>query len=310
MTIHASKGLEFPVCYFATMHSKFNISDLNEKFLFDNKYGIISPYFKEGIGKTFVKDLVKENYLKEEISEKIRLLYVALTRPKEKFIIVTSFNDKNISIEKVRSFLDILTCCKDYLLPYIKNVSLDDIHLTKDFNLIKKTNYADIIDKTDEKINIDEISINNQEIHKEKISKETHNLLDKDTREKMKFGTYMHEVLELIDFKNPKIDSIDKYYRDRIMKFIDQIDVTNIINIYKEYEFSYSDGDNIYHGIIDLILEYPESIMIVDYKLKNVDDPNYVKQLNSYKEYISLKTNKKIDIYLFSILSGTFTKVS
>ena len=56
--------------------------------MFDNKYGIITPYYKEGIGKTFVKELVKDMYLKEEVSEKIRLFYVALTRAKEKFIIV------------------------------------------------------------------------------------------------------------------------------------------------------------------------------------------------------------------------------
>ena len=35
----------------------------------DNKYGIITPYFKEGIGETIYKTLMKENYIKEEISE-------------------------------------------------------------------------------------------------------------------------------------------------------------------------------------------------------------------------------------------------
>ena len=47
MTIHTSKGLEFSVCYFPLLYKEFNLRDLNEKFLFDNKYGIITPYFKE-----------------------------------------------------------------------------------------------------------------------------------------------------------------------------------------------------------------------------------------------------------------------
>ena len=45
MTIHASKGLEYPVCYFAGFDSKFNLSDIKERIFYDNKYGIIKhPY--------------------------------------------------------------------------------------------------------------------------------------------------------------------------------------------------------------------------------------------------------------------------
>ena len=313
MTIHGSKGLEFPICYFAILHSKFNISDLNEKILYNEKYGIVTPYYKEGIGKTFVKDLVKDYYLREEISEKIRLFYVALTRAREKFIIVTSLKKKNISsIENIRSFLDLLSFNEDIIKPYIKELSLDCINLSKDYNYIKKSNYKDVIDKESEVIKIDEIQIDNEVIHKEKISKETHSLIDKETKEKMKFGTYMHEVLEYIDFKNPNLENmkIDNYYKNKIINFIKQINISDVINVYKEYEFTYQKDDNDYHGIIDLILEYNDSIKIIDYKLKNVDDENYIKQLSSYRDYISLKTRKKIDIYLFSIIDGTLNKLS
>ena len=80
------------------------------------------------------------------------------------------------------------------------------------------------------------------------------------------------------------------------------IDTKDIINVYKEYEFSYEKDDNYFHGIIDLILEYEDKIKIIDYKLKNIDDENYDKQIKTYKEYLSTKTNKKIETYLFSIL--------
>ena len=42
--------------------------------------------------------------------------------------------------------------------------------------------------------------------------------------------------------------------------------------------------------------------MIIDYKLKNIDDDNYLKQLNGYKEYIEHKLGKETHIYLYSVL--------
>ena len=75
MNIHKSKGLEFSVCYYSGLYKKFNIRDFNDRFMFDNKYGIITPYYKDGIGFVISKILAKDEYIKEEISEKIRLLY-------------------------------------------------------------------------------------------------------------------------------------------------------------------------------------------------------------------------------------------
>ena len=49
--------------------------------------------------------------------------------------------------------------------------------------------------------------------------------------------------------------------------------------IYKEYEFIYEEEKEEYHGIIDLLLIKENENIIVDYKLKNIDDENYTKQL-------------------------------
>ncbi len=313
MTIHASKGLEFPICYFASLHSTFNIRELNEKFLYNNKYGIVTPYFDEGIGKTFVKDLVKEEYIKEEISEKIRLFYVALTRAKEKMIVVTSYknNNRNRNLENCRSFLDILSFVKENMKDYIFNVDLSKINLTKNYNLVKEYNYRENIEHTDLKISFFELDILNNILNKERISKETKDLLDKDIKEKMEFGKYIHKVLEYIDFKNFDISlfSIPEFYKTRIDKFINLVNKEEIINVYKEYEFSYINNDIYEHGIIDLILEYDNHIKIIDYKLKNIKDGDYRRQIEKYKEYLSNKTNKKIDTYLFSIIDGTLERI-
>ncbi len=302
MTIHASKGLEFPVCYFSMLDSKFNISELNEKFMYSNRYGILSPYFKEGIGTTFVKNLIKEDYLNEEISEKIRLFYVALTRAKEKMVLITSFDKEKNSILDSRCFLDMLTLIKDDINKYIKNIDINSLGITKDYNLIKEGNYKDSIKNTDKVINIREFEKEVKEEKYKRASKDIKGMITKEEKEKMIFGTKIHELLEYIDFKNPDYSSVDSKYRDSIKYLIDNIDIDDAINIYKEYEFLYYKDDVKHHGIIDLLLEYDDKYKIIDYKLKNIDDVEYKEQLNEYRKYIESKTNKKIETYLYSII--------
>jgi len=313
MTIHASKGLEFPICYFASLHSLFNIRELNEKFLCSNKYGIIAPFYKEGIGTLFVKNLVRENYINEEISEKIRLFYVALTRAKEKMIMVTSFNlEKKVSsLANSRSFLDMLSYIYSDIEKYVSNISIDKLKLTKDYNLIKKYNYKDCIESTTDTLLIKEFNVSKNNLSKNKISKSVDLVIDKKTREYIEFGKMIHQVLEFIDFKNPNFDCLDisLFYKKKIEEFINLITKDKVLNLYKEYEFMYQDGNIYQHGIIDLIVEYDDRLSIIDYKLKNLVDDNYIKQLNNYKKYIATKTNKKIDIYLFSIVDGILEKV-
>ena len=57
------------------------------------------------------------------------------------------------------------------------------------------------------------------------------------------------------------------------------------------------------------MIEDENEIKIIDYKLNNIKDENYLKQLNGYKNYISKISNKDINIYLYSILSNTLEKL-
>ena len=70
-----------------------------------------------------------------------------------------------------------------------------------------------------------------------------------------------------------------------------------------------SEEEKEYHGVIDLMLEYEDYINIIDYKLKNIDDSAYQKQLQGYQKYIQKKTNKKVYLYLYSILDSHLEKV-
>ena len=315
MTIHKSKGLEYHICYFANLYKSFNISELNEKFLYSNKYGIITPYFDEGIGNTIYKTLIKDDYIKEEISEKIRLFYVALTRAKEKMIMVIPYSDinsfnnelvlKNNLKEQYRSFLDIINSVKNRLEKYLIKVEIPN--LTKDYNLIKENNY-DISEFKE--LKVENINIPNEEIKENSFSKKINEVITKDKKKILEFGTYFHELLENLDF-NQEINLENKFYQEKINNFLKSDVLKNIkyAKIYKEYEFMYIKDDTKYHGIIDLMLEYDDHIDIIDYKLKNVEDDKYLKQLNGYKEFVATKTNKVINLYLYSIVDTKFLKI-
>ena len=56
---------------------------------------------------------------------------------------------------------------------------------------------------------------------------------------------------------------------------------------YKEYEFIYQEDKTFKRGIIDLLIEADDKIIIIDYKLKNTLDESYQKQLLGYKKAIS-----------------------
>ena len=73
-------------------------------------------------------------------------------------------------------------------------------------------------------------------------------------------------------------------------------------NIIKEYEFIYEKENVEYHGIIDLLIEYEDYIDIIDYKLKDTSDIEYLSQLRGYREYIENLTGKNVNIYLYSIV--------
>ena len=80
--------------------------------------------------------------------------------------------------------------------------------------------------------------------------------------------------------------------------------------MYKEYEFIYKEDNKLLHGIIDLLIENPDKMIIVDYKLKNIDDSNYDKQLNGYRKYIKEKTNKETYCYLYSIIDEKYREIN
>src|SRR5699024_10824337 len=91
MTIHKSKGLEFPVVMVGGMDRPFNLQDLNKRYLLDKNLGFATQYIdpvKRITYPTLYFQALKKEKLHEQLAEEIRVLYVALTRAKEKLVMV------------------------------------------------------------------------------------------------------------------------------------------------------------------------------------------------------------------------------
>lgn len=104
MSIHKSKGLEFPVVFLSSTGKQFNLLDLNQNILLHQEMGIGVKYIdydKQVQYDTMSKAALKTKILKETLSEEMRILYVALTRAKEKLIITGIEKDYNKNIEKL-----------------------------------------------------------------------------------------------------------------------------------------------------------------------------------------------------------------
>ena len=210
--------------------------------------------------------------------------------------------------EKYSSFYDIIKSIISNLEDYTKEV---DVEITKDYKLNK-----DIKELTKNKSNlvVNELDINKEIIEEGHFSKDIPHLITKEEQALMDFGTKVHEVLELMDFKENNLDkfNVDDSIKDKINKFLNTELIKNNIdsNMYKEYEFIYNEDNQKLHGIIDLLIENEDKMIIVDYKLKNIDDSNYDKQLNGYRKYIMEKTNKETYCYLYSILDEKYREIN
>ena len=87
MSIHKSKGLEFPVCFVAGLGKSFNKQDVNASMLFSVDYGIATDAIDPTLRtkeSTVMKQAMRSQLMIENLGEELRVLYVAMTRAREK----------------------------------------------------------------------------------------------------------------------------------------------------------------------------------------------------------------------------------
>ncbi len=90
VTAHKSKGLEFPVCFVCNTHHRFNMDDLSENLLYHPRVGIgLKLAYEGGMAclNTPIREAVAIELYNAQIDEEMRILYVALTRARERLYI-------------------------------------------------------------------------------------------------------------------------------------------------------------------------------------------------------------------------------
>ena len=233
MSIHKSKGLEFPIVICSGMGRNFNTMDFRKDVLYHHElgYGPQIVDFERRISyPSIAKEALKCKINIENISEEMRILYVALTRAKEKLIITSSIKDieqnmhkwsSNISTEKMVSKYDILNGKNymDWMMPaIIKHKDLEDIRET--YNLSTSISMEDESKWSVKTWSRDDIDFEKQEKEGIREVLNTMDLSQHDTE-------YYEQIEKKLNFEYPYLG---------VVKKAASISVTEIKKRQEEYE--------------------------------------------------------------------------
>lgn len=202
MSIHKSKGLEFPVVFLSNINKKFNMMDLNEKILLHSELGLgfeIIDLDKRIRYPSIFKKTIQDKVKNETIAEEMRILYVGFTRAREKLILtgVSSNVDKDIYnskysfVKNLNSFMKLILYCL-FINNYDNNLIdfnvINKNQINMDIELIKDENT--IIEKKDLKNN--EFKIDKAKY--DKICKDLNKVYEKEYLTKVPFKISVSEI--------------------------------------------------------------------------------------------------------------------
>ncbi len=108
MTIHASKGLQFPICIIASTSSKFSDAESRSVAAYSSKLGFGLKYFDEELHQKFTtlpREVILDDIKQSALEEELRLLYVAMTRAQDRLHFVASFSNLENSLKKYNNLL-------------------------------------------------------------------------------------------------------------------------------------------------------------------------------------------------------------
>jgi ATP-dependent helicase/nuclease subunit A len=100
MSIHQSKGLEFPVVVLADLGKSFNLADLRGEVILDEEYGLCPQVKPPHTGKRYPSLpfwLARRRELRELLGEELRLLYVAMTRARDTLILSATVTENRFA---------------------------------------------------------------------------------------------------------------------------------------------------------------------------------------------------------------------
>jgi len=136
MSIHKSKGLEFPITFVSGLSKRFNMQDANQSLIVDMDLGLACDYVnlkKRVRNKTLRRAVLSRKMREDSLAEELRILYVALTRAREKLIMTASLEDAACRLELLKeqradrlTYLDFIGAGSylDFILPVIDKTNV------------------------------------------------------------------------------------------------------------------------------------------------------------------------------------------
>ena len=315
MTIHQSKGLQFP-CVILWSDSSNSNPENKSLINWDNQFnvGLKALYLPTRLTHSSLvytyNDITNQA---QDLAERLRLLYVAITRAKEKLLIVDMLKDvpdvhpyqlSDIYLRKGFTY-DILSTCITNNLFQLKRLFQPLTPLT---NTVQSMKGYPIIHYHAKPLNLTIRTASEHDILSEDLLKDSHGALE--------YGTFLHDALQFLDFSQINDEQLQAYNarltkpmrvqlckaKDTLLSFGKEKAITSWL---KEYPFIYRNESIFTTGSIDLIGLSKSSIYIIDYKTTSDTIDNlkamYTKQLNYYQSIITKAyPDYKIECYIYS----------
>ena len=343
-TIHKSKGLEYPVVILYNASKQFQYLNEHDGINFNADIGLGMDYFDTvNRIKTYslTKYAIRLKNLEKGYKEELRLLYVALTRAKNKLFITGSYNKKVLEEKTVNktSYLNMILDC------FIDKIS--DEHNEFEYSTIDFIENIDVInvDKHEEYSSVDDKDIGFQYAQSNKFNipfKNTVTGINSQKSEQNRFvtkewidpinqynvdedraiiGTHYHKALELLDLtkdyeQNTTFEDVDYTKIKQAHAILSKL-AEGAVSIKKEADFMMyvpyneiveSDVEDkvLVQGVVDLIIERENSVDVVDYKFSKLSaktlKEKYTEQLLLYKKAVESAFNKRVEhMYIYSI---------
>ena len=346
-TIHKSKGLEYPVVILFNASKMFTYIRDNDEVNINSDVGIGFDYFDSSNRTkcyTLPKFAIKIKNSQKSYKEELRLLYVALTRAKNKLYIFGNYTDKMLKEKDVNqtSFANMILDC------FIDTYSGQDI-IRPNFEIRFLDEFDEPDTNEEEKfVNLEEKDVNftYKNIREQEISlKNTVTGLNSKMSETTRFdaqkwltrlhqgladenrasvGTHYHEVLE-------KVDYLGKYKNDTTFEDVDSSKIEMAYNVihdltkgaisvrheadfmmyvpYNEIVKGNISDRVLIQGVIDLLIEYDDHFDILDYKFSSLPaailKKKYAEQLAIYKLAVEKAYKKPVkNTFIYSINTG------
>lgn len=318
MTIHASKGLQFPIVYYITPQELI-FRDNHQICLMDSDLGICfnTVYFDTKVRtKTHLRYAFELDNKNKEINESLRMLYVALTRAQNELILIdakksTQNTDTNLKPLSWRNLMDgmghapiIQSFLEIKPLPYvqrrtekIQSIQSQDRVVKQAFFPYEISDYKPIaqVDFDDDTLSYDD-----------QLSLTPH-------LKATEIGTILHKVISEQQNHPWTIEQLQIYplspiHLQQLLSFSHHEGTRDLFTgkVYHEVGFTHHINEKVLVGIMDMVVEFDDEIVLIDFKSDQVSSfeilkERYQGQIEMYRSFLRTQyPHQKIRTFIYS----------